>query len=267
MDTGKQLRLNILVKSAEDNIINYFSKHHWECEVTGSYPHGEYVIIKVSKGGVNYNLALLYSCATDNSVYKNLDKLVDLIVLNGDFYHLESYAYGISTDVIELKSLQTYIIKWNTSASDGKLSLGGQDIPSFKPKEFTNHIQSEQPINQIWSRIRQFRTTGLAEKLIQQRCNHFGVQLEYDVIKAKALGLAFCIQNACDYFEAASKQKLNQRVVSLYYGAIALASAEMLASPKGPTSLQEVEDMTKFGHGLFTFDSVSDNPFEGFVVG
>lgn len=267
MDTGKQLRLNILVKSAEDNIINYFNKHHWECEVTGSYPHGEYVIIKVSKGSVNYNLALLYSCATDNSVYKNLDKLVDLIVLNGDFYHLKSYAYGISTDVIELKSLQTYIIKWNTSASDGKLSLGGQDIPSFKPKEFTNHIQSEQPINQIWSRIKQFRTMGLAEKLIQQRCNHFGAKLEYDVIKAKALGLAFCIQNACDYFEAASKQKLNQRVVSLYYGAIALASAEMLASPKGPTSLQEVEDMTKFGHGLFTFDSVSDNPFEGFVVG
>ncbi|MGE9575548.1 hypothetical protein ACQP3C_31425, partial [Escherichia coli] len=75
--------------------------------------------------------------ATDNSVYKDLDKLVDLIVLNGDFYHLESYAYGISTDVIELKSLQNDIIKWNTSASDGKLSLGGQDIPSFKPKEFT----------------------------------------------------------------------------------------------------------------------------------
>jgi len=91
--------------------------------------------------------------------------------------------------------------------------------------------------------------------------------LSCEVIKAKALGLAFSIQNACDYFDAASKQKLNQRVVSLYYGAIALASAEMLASPNGPTSLQEVEDMTKFGHGLYTFHSVSDNPFEGFVVG
>ncbi len=267
MDTGKQMRLNILVKDAEDNIIHYFKKHHWDCEILGSYPNGEYVIIKVSKGNVSYKLALLYSCATENSVYKNLDKLVDLIVLNGSFYHLESYAYGITTDVIELKSIQSYIIKWNADASNGKVSLGGQDIPSFKPKEFTNHIQSEQPINQIWSRIRQFRSKGLAEKLILQRCNHSGTHLDCEVIKAKALGLAFSIQNACDYFEAASKQKLNQRVVSLYYGAIALASAEMLASPNGPTSLQEVEDMTKFGHGLYTFDSVSDNPFEGFVVG
>ncbi|EBY6848839.1 hypothetical protein D5952_22020 [Salmonella enterica subsp. enterica] len=154
MDTGKQMRLNILVKDAEDNIIHYFKKHHWDCEILGSYPNGEYVIIKVSKRNVSYKLALLYSCATENAVYKNLDKLVDLIVLNGSFYHLESYAYGITTEVIELKSIQSYIIKWNTDASNGKVSLGCQDIPSFKPKEFTNYIQSEQPINQIWSRIR-----------------------------------------------------------------------------------------------------------------
>jgi len=37
----------------------------------------------------------------------------------------------------------------------------------------------------------------------------------------------------------------------LYYGTMALAQAEMLASPSGPTDLDEVEDMTKFGHGLY----------------
>jgi hypothetical protein len=41
----------------------------------------------------------------------------------------------------------------------------------------------------------------------------------------------------------------------------------MLASPDGPSSLDEVENMTKFGHGLYTFDSIDNNSFEGFVVG
>jgi hypothetical protein len=267
VDTGVEARLKMLMKNAEESIISIFVKHHWKCEVTGSYPNGEYLIIQVEKGGVKFSLAFLYSCATANSVYKSLDNQVDLIVLNGSFYHLESYAYGISTEVVELKSLQKYIVQWNSSASDGKISLGGQEKPVFKPKEFNNHVQSEQPINQIWSRIRQFKTKGLAEKLVLQRCKKSGVELSDEVIKAKASGLAFCIQNGCDYFEAASKQKLNQRVVSLYYGAIAFASAEMLASDKGPTSLQQVEDMTKFGHGLYTYDSLGDNKFEGFIVG
>lgn len=33
MDAGKQMRLNILVKDAETNIIHYFKKHHWNCEL------------------------------------------------------------------------------------------------------------------------------------------------------------------------------------------------------------------------------------------
>src|SRR5690606_20614194 len=119
----------------------------------------------------------------------------------------------------------------------------------------------------IWSRIRQFKTKGLAEKLVIQRCKTDEVILTKEVIEAKASGLAFCIQNGCEYFEAASRQKLNQRIVSLYYGSIAFASAEMLASPNGPVSLKIVEEMTKFGHGLYTYDSLGDNDFEGFVVG
>ena len=86
-------------------------------------------------------------------------------------------------------------------------------------------------------------------------------------LDVKAEGLAFCIQNGCDYFEAASKQRLNQRIVSLFYGAIAFASAEMLASPDGRASLEEVENITKYGHGLYTFDSMGKNSFEGLVVG
>lgn len=267
MDTGKNARLEILKSVAEKEIIESFRIHNWECSIQGIFPVGEYVIVNLQKANIKFKLAILYSCATANSVYKELDKIVDLIVLNGGFYHLESYAHGITTDVIEKSNIQAYIIKWNSVASNGKLSIGGLEKPIVKQREFTSRIQSENPIKQIWSRIRQFKTKGLAKKLIIERYNHENISYSIEEVEAKAEGVAFCVQNGCDYFEAASKQKLNQRIVSLYYGAIAFASAEMLASPNGSSSLQEVEDMTKFGHGLYTFDSIEDNSFEGFVVG
>ena len=244
---------------------------HFGCTIGNAHkrklPNGEYIIINLKKANVEFKIAFLHSCATANSVYKELDRTVDLIVLNGSFYHLESYAYGIETKVIEKSTIQSYVIKWNSLVSVGKISAGGPKKPKLKPRGFTSHIQSESPINQIWSRIKQFKTRGLAKKLIFERYAAASKVCSSEDLDLKAEGLAFCIQNGCDYFEAASKQKLNQRIVSLYYGAIAFASAEMLASPDGPVSLEEVENITKNGHGLYTLDSIDENSFEGFVVG
>lgn len=267
MDSGKEVRLGILEASAKGDLIAPFEKHNWECSIDGQFSNGEYIVVKLKKSDVEFKIGLLYSCATANGIYKILDKTVDLIVLNSQFYHLESYAYGIETEVIEKSSIQAYLIKWNSLVSEGKISEGGPEKPKIKPREFTSHIQSESPIKQIWSRIKQFKTKGLSKKLVVERYSSKGITYSNETIESKAEGLAFCIQNGCDYFEAASEQKLNQRIVSLYYGAIAFASAEMLASPEGPVSLDEVENMTKFGHGLYTFDSIDDNSFEGFVVG
>ncbi len=267
MDSGKETRLGILESDAKRDIIEPFEKHNWECSIDGQFPNGEYIVVKLKKSNAEFKVGLLYSCATANGIYKILDRTVDLIVLNGGFYHLESYAYGIETEVIEKSSIQTYVIKWNSLVSEGKISAGGPEKPKIKPREFTSHIQSESPIKQIWSRIKQFKTKGLSKKIVVERYASEGITYSSESLESKAEGLAFCIQNGCDYFEAASEQKLNQRIVSLYYGAIAFASAEMLASPEGPESLDEVENMTKFGHGLYTFDSIDDNSFEGFVVG
>ncbi|KAF3982702.1 MAG: hypothetical protein HFP81_10115 [Methylococcales symbiont of Hymedesmia sp. n. MRB-2018] len=267
MDSVNGTRLEILEASAKRDIIVPFEKHNWECFIDGKFPNGEYIVIKLKKSYAEFKIGFLYTCATANGIYKVLDQTVDLIVLDSEFYHLESYAYGIKTEIIEKSSIQSYLIKWNSLISDGKISSGGPEKPRIKAKEFTSYIQSENPIKQIWSRIRQFRTKGLSKKLVIERYTLKGLSYSNDVIQSKAEGLAFCIQNGCDYFQAANEQKLNQRIVSLYYGAIAFASAEMLASPDGSKSLAEVESMTKFGHGLYTFDSIDDNSFEGFVVG
>ena len=61
-------------------------------------------------------------------------------------------------------------------------------------------------------------------------------------------------------------RNVSQRVLNLYYGSLAFAFAEMLASPIGPTTLGKIEDSTKQGHGLYTLDS-KDNSLEHLVVG
>jgi hypothetical protein len=45
--------------------------------------------------------------------------------------------------------------------------------------------------------------------------------------------------------------------LNLYYGVMSFAFAEILASPHGATSLNEIEKTTKQGHGLFTIEADS----------
>src|SRR5690606_10876819 len=69
------------------------------------------------------------------------------------------------------------------------------------------------------------------------------------------------------YLRDGAHQPLTRRILNLYYGAMAFASAEMLAARVGPRSLNDVEAMTKFGHGLFTIDSATTDELHGLVVG
>ena len=97
-----------------------------------------------------------------------------------------------------------------------------------------------------------FRSVKLAEKLVQRRAEKEGVSLSREAIYSKATGIAYTVRNALDYLVSTSSDKLNRRILSLYYGTIALAQAEMLASEQGPNDLDQVEKMTKQGHGLYT---------------
>ena len=53
------------------------------------------------------------------------------------------------------------------------------------------------------------------------------------------------------YVVSTPRDALNRRVLGLYYGTMALTQAEMLASPSGPIDLDQVEGMTRHGHGLY----------------
>ena len=53
------------------------------------------------------------------------------------------------------------------------------------------------------------------------------------------------------YVVSTPRDALNRRVLGLYYGTMALAQAEILASPSGLIDLDQVEGMTRHGHGLY----------------
>lgn len=112
-------------------------------------------------------------------------------------------------------------------------------------------LTAENPIEQVFSRLKQFASVRLAEKLVDRRTLADDISLPREEIGNRATGIAFSMRSALDYLASTANEKLNRRVLSLYYGSIALAQAEMLASPCGPSNLEEVEDMTKSGHGLF----------------
>lgn len=86
-----------------------------------------------------------------------------------------------------------------------------------------------------------------------RRAEHEGIRLSQKQVEGKATGIAFAMRSALDYITFGPTEKLNRRILGLYYGSVAFAFAEMLSSPSGPSSLDEVEQMTKFGHGLYTY--------------
>lgn len=98
---------------------------------------------------------------------------------------------------------------------------------------------------------------GPRSQVVQRRAVEFGVELDEKTIETKAEGVAYAMRNALDYCSALPNERLNKRVLSLYYGAIAFAFAEMLANPNGPVDLDEVEGMTKQGHGPYTVQGLN----------
>ena len=88
-------------------------------------------------------------------------------------------------------------------------------------------------------------------RLVEKRAETEVIVLPTEAIDSKAIGIAYSMRGALDYVVSTPRDALNRRVLGLYYGTMALAQAEMLASPSGPTDLDEVEDMTRYGHGLY----------------
>ena len=246
--TGAEHRMAILRDSIEQQIVKPFRTHGWTAEITQTVEDGEYLVVTATKLGVKKQVALLYSSATDNRVYKKLDAEIDRTFTNGDLYMPESFIYGLTKPVVPVDEFYSVVIGWNK-----ELFPAAAHTPIKPRPSNVRRIKAENPLMSVWARLDQFSSTHLAEKLILRRAREQNVTISPEAAKTKGEGLAFTLRNASDYFRSAQNESLNRKIIRLYYGTLALSFAEILASPSGPVDLDEIEGYTKQGHGLYTF--------------
>jgi hypothetical protein len=211
---------------------------------------GEYLVVTAVKNDVTRKVSLLYSSATDNKFYKKLDSEVDRTFTNGELYHPEHYAYGLKKPVVPVDQFFPVLVAWNKELHP----QAKRARPKWQPSR-VHKLTAENPLVSIWARLDQFASMSLAEKLIRRRAEQRAINIPEQDVHSKSVGVAFALRSASDYFRAVPSESLNKRILSLYYGALALAFAEMLASPSGPVDLDEIEGVTKFGHGFYTLGS------------
>jgi hypothetical protein len=262
---GWEARLGILKRDAEHKILEPLRLHKWTAEIEREA--GENLIIVAERGGHTHRIALIYSSSTDNAVYKTLATQVEHIFFNGQPYLVEQYTRGVEKPVSSVEAFHNVMLEWNKTSAEGKFapdsedSEDGEDEPP--PYRF---LLAEEPLESIWLRVRQFQSVKLAKKLVLRRAQAAGVELNDMAAQSKAEGLAFSLRNAQDYFQIQESGNVSQRILNLYYGVMAFTFAEMLASPQGPTTLSEIEDSTKRGHGIYTVDGPSGG-LEDLIVG
>lgn len=266
MSTGWDSRLAILQRDAEEKLLGPLRHHGWHASVERTVEHGEYLVISAERGGHSHRIAIMYTSGTANAVYKSLAAEVEHIFIRGQLYKLESFAYGIDKPITSADDFHEVLLKWNRESAPGKFAPeddGAEPVTAEPPEHHV--LLSEQPIHAIWLRLRQLQSVTLAAKMVADRARREKVPLENSVVRSKAEGIAYALRNASDYYHGEARN-VSQRVLNLYYGSLGFAFAEMLSAPEGPSTLHEIENSTKQGHGLYTIDGTSD-ALEHLVVG
>ena len=267
IDPGRKARFDILRGAVDRGILEPLRTHNWTAVIEREVNEGEYLIVSAERAGQSHKIAIFYTSATENGAYKRAAVEAEHIFFNGEPYMVESYAFGLNRPVEPIGAFATLLFQWNAASADGKFApaaINPEQTPITR-RDF-RLLLSEQPIEAIWLRLRQLQSVTLAKKLIEERARRESVTLAAPIAQSKADGLAYALRNASDYFQASDHRNVSQRVLNLYYGSLAFAFAEMLAAPAGPSSLADLENATKQGHGLYTLDGESGR-LEQLVVG
>jgi hypothetical protein len=98
-DNGVMLRKAILSEECMRDLVRPLRDAGWSVEVSEPDEQALYMTVAASHEEKRFNVALLFSCGTDNSLYRMLAEKCDAILYRGAPYQQEAYAYGISVHV------------------------------------------------------------------------------------------------------------------------------------------------------------------------
>jgi hypothetical protein len=92
-DDGALLRKSLLMKDCIDDLVRPLRSAGWAVEFTDDSSDLYVKLLAKSKQG------MLYSCGSDNSLYKELEKDCDVILYRGAPYLQEQFARGVKVHV------------------------------------------------------------------------------------------------------------------------------------------------------------------------
>lgn len=99
-DDGWLGRSAILSSKMNDEIVKKLRDKGWQCHDFGQpIKSGEYITVQASKNCKDIGIALLYSCATSNEIYKKLEKTCNYILYQGPPYKQSMFAEGVKSHV------------------------------------------------------------------------------------------------------------------------------------------------------------------------
>ena len=161
MDTGVQARLRIIESEAKNMFIDPLIEHQWKAEIINERKNDQYLIISATRGEHNHCIALLFSSSTDNRIYKLLEKTVEHIFYRGNSYDVESFAHGINIPVSKAIDFYILLSQWNKESCVGKFAPVIESGQIITPQPITKlklKLESENPIEAVWLRIRQLQS-------------------------------------------------------------------------------------------------------------
>jgi hypothetical protein len=98
-DNGVTLRSALLSEECMSDLVRPLRDAGWSVAVAEPDDEALYMTVLATHGEIRFGVALLYSCGTDNSIYRLLAEKCDAILYRGAPYRQESYAYGITVHV------------------------------------------------------------------------------------------------------------------------------------------------------------------------
>lgn len=98
-DNGILLRKGLLSQQCMSDLVRPLREAGWNVRVNEPDLKALHMTVDASHGDKLISVALLYSCATDNSIYKMLAEKCVAVLYCGPLYKQDSYTYGISVHV------------------------------------------------------------------------------------------------------------------------------------------------------------------------
>lgn len=98
-DDGIALRKAHLTNECIKDLVRPLRDAGWSVDVSEPDARALFMKVLAKSGGAELRVVLLYSCATDNKLYRELAQQADAILYLGPPYKQNQYAYGLDIHV------------------------------------------------------------------------------------------------------------------------------------------------------------------------